>query len=312
MVSSTQACAGNIEPGHDAYYLARLRPVLDQLKKTQALLIAQWQAESSYPAWVQTGIQECDDMQLAHVETGIKAREQSIQLLNTWEYQDHQIPGSTLHLPGLIGGSAAMLALVLKMNEHRKALQAELQTMDQFALSNRPSGMVQADWVRSLLQQAGYARLNRRQVCRQWVVIDTPLSAASFIWNRCRKTERITAEEAERMVRKKAASEKSNPKVWQEDLNKIACLNPNNPNDDLIRVKTETLTRRVNLQDEVGKTKQRYAHSPILFLSGEKQALPRVRPLPQHIQGKHDRLRHRDIMFEEAVYINSLNAYRLA
>lgn len=273
--------------------------IFDEFKSAHALLSEQLLLESDYPSWLQ--------------ETEKKEIQQKlISTINDWCYLDGEEPGKTHQCHGLIGCSEKTTELIEVVNKSRSALQEILMEMDKVEIKKIVIGDAQIyrTLTKEVLASIGYARLNRRQVCRQIVCLKNDVLAIGFFWNHYRKTEKLKRDDVFKLLDKFKQYNTAALSVIESDYASLREV------DDsfFIRVYPESIHRRANITmiDNGNRRRiQRYAHMPIFYLSFSNDKLPIITPLPEKDPEKQRTERRLNITIEDKPYLSSVAIHRV-
>lgn len=145
-------------------------------------------------------------------------------------------------------------------------------------------------------------------VCR--TALPCPVLSAGFFWNRYRKTIKLNRQQILEKLDRLTQYNNADEALIQVDIRRIEAI------DDavLVRVYPESIHQRVNLyiqKEHKEQRIQRYAHTPIFYVTTADKPLPDKTLLPELPAAKETRLLRRNITIEREPYLSSLNLYRL-
>jgi hypothetical protein len=282
--------------------------LLNKFKDTHINLVELLDQDSAYPLWIQSS------------PDPVTARHTLKNLVLNWSYEtDDQEAGKTLQHNGLAPCSQATFMAVEAVNNSRLALHQQLIKIDRFTpiISQKKGQETGGSSIngnnklsKKILQRLGYPRLNIRQACRQFVALPYPVLSAGFFWNRYRKTIKLNRQQILEKLNRLAQSSSSDEAFIQADIERFNSI------DDsvLVRIYPESIHQRVNLyiqKEQQEQRIQRYAHTPIFYVSTPDKSLPDKTLLPELPAAKETRLLRRNITVEREPYLTSLNLYRL-
>jgi len=283
---------------------AELLNVFTTFKDAHDELVACLNADAAYPAWIQ-------QVEGDHAAT----RNMLKSIVLNWSYSDDgQEPGSTIQYNGLAPCSIATYMAVEKVNEQRDLLHKQLMKMDSLENELELSDSEDDDDGDRLSKRAmtrlGYPRFNRRQACRKFTALPYPVLSAGFFWNRYRKTTKLDREQVQARLDKLLQRSLAEHDAIYDEIERFQAIN----DECLVQVFPESIHRRVNLcinQDGVDKRIQRYAHTPIFYVTTPNRPLPPKTLLPDEPAAKECRLAKRNITIESEPYLPLLDLYRL-
>lgn len=279
--------------------------LLTVFKDTHAQLVEQLDQDYLYPLWIQS------------VTDQLTVRETLKKLVLNWSYEeDDQEAGKTIQYNGLAPCSPKTFLAIEAVNHSRKSLHQHLIKMNKFIPdedSEKESESINtmtSHLAKKSMHRLGYPRFNIRQACRQFVVLPYPVLSAGFFWNRYRKTVKLTRQQIKEQLDRIAQYSSSNKLIIEEEYRRFDAI------DDsvLVKVYPESIHQRVNLyiqKENQEQRIQRYAHTPIFYITTADKPLPDKTLLPKQPAAKETRLLRRNITIERQPYLCSLNLYRL-
>lgn len=283
---------------------ATLLAVMDGYHVCHQQLADAISSEIDYPIWIQ-----------GHREF---PRESLVRLVTTWFYTDDETEaGQTIQMNGVVGVSAETMRLVERCNEQRELLQETMQDIDKMG----KDGVVDdSEWdsknkkfpslAIELLAESGFPRLNRRQATRHWIMVEGRLRSAGFFWNRYRKTVKLTRDQVIQKFDKMTQFTTKDMTVLEEDRDRLAKVSDR----QFVQVFPESIHQRVNIVASIdGKDSkiQRYAHTPVFYLSEPHASLPKIAPLMDEPMDKSFRLPVSTVSIEDLPYFSSFAGHRL-
>jgi hypothetical protein len=284
---------------------AELLAVFTAFSDAHNELVACLNDDAAYPAW----IQQIDGDHAA-------ARNMLKSIVLNWSYTDDgQEPGTTIQYNGLAPCSMSTYLAISKVNECRDRLHKQLIKMDSLEGELEVSDLEDDDDSRDRLSKRamtrlGYPRFNRRQACRKFIALPYRVLSAGFFWNRYRKTVKLDRAEVQARLDKLLQRSWGEQNAVYHELERFHAIN----DECLVQVFPESIHRRVNLyvnDDGVEKRIQRYAHTPVFYVSAPNVPLPPKTLLPDEPSAKECRLAKRNITIECEPYLTLLNLYRL-
>jgi len=281
--------------------------LLNKFKDAHANLVELLDQDSEYPLWIQSS------------PDPLTARQTLKNLVLNWSYEtDDQEAGKTLQHNGLAPCSQATFMAVEAVNNSRLALHQQLIKIDRFIpiISQKKDDEINGTSIngnrlsKKILHRLGYPRLNIRQACRQFVALPYPVLSAGFFWNRYRKTIKLNRQQILEKLNRLSQYSTSDEAFIQADIKLFNSI------DDsvLVRIYPESIHQRVNLYIQKGQQEhriQRYAHTPVFYVTTPDKPLPDKTLLPELPAAKEARLLRRNITIEREPYLSSLNLYRL-
>lgn len=212
------------------------------------------------PAWTMGG------------ETDRAARAAAGAMLRRIDYDDGQAANEARILPGLVGCSAATLALAAQVNGQKRRLQQALAALKGVKVTVEDQGQtrqVPAD--QHALARLGHARLHRLQAWRQIPILAARPAAAWFTWAESKKVYRITCAEARARLLAFGAEQ---PHIALQ-LQRLEALDPATP---LAVVGTARPHARANLFWPDRRLTQLRASLPCLYPAAPGEPLPELTP----------------------------------
>ncbi len=285
--------------------IIELISLLTVFKDSHAQLVEQLDQDHLYPLWIQS------------VTDQLTVREVLKKLVLNWSYEeDDQEAGKTIQYNGLAPCSPKTFLAIEAVNRSRKALHQHLIKMNKFIPDEDPEkeseniDTITNHLAKRSMRRLGYPRFNIRQACRQFVALPYPVLSAGFFWNRYRKTVKLTRQQIKEQLDRIGQYSSSNKLVMEEEYRRFDAI------DDsvLVRVYPESIHQRVNLyiqKEHQEQRIQRYAHTPIFYITTADKPLPDKTLLPEQPTAKEARLLKRNITIERQPYLCSLNLYRL-
>lgn len=279
--------------------------LLNTFKDAHTQLVNQLDQDYLYPIWIQS------------IDNSLTAREMLKKLILNWSYEENdQEPGKTLQYNGLAPCSLKTFLAIEAVNNSRLELHQQLIKMNRFIPANNQdeesedTDTIASPLAKKAMHRLGYPRFNIRQACRQFVALPYPVLSAGFFWNRYRKTIKLTRQQIKMQLDRIAQYSSSNESIIQEEYRRFDAI------DDsvLVRVYPESIHQRVNLyiqKEHQEQRIQRYAHTPIFYVTTADKPLPDKTLLPEQPATKESRLLRRNITIERQPYLCSLNLYRL-
>ena len=271
----------------------------EQLQQAHSQLTAALGQESSYPLWIHD------------IESSALAREKVIQLITAIEYEDAMEPGSTEVVCGIVGTGADTLELVERVNETRARLQRILDAMDKIQVDSidpRTAKTTKITLTKHALAALGLKRLNRRQACRKFQILNHGLRSASFIWARLRKIERLTRQQVWDLLAAIGADPHDGSPLSEDYAHMRLCQDA-----ALAKVQPAHVHPRANLcwldTDQQTCRTQRIAVAPLFYRSRPGAKLPRIRPLPDQSQPSL-RLRRSDVKINDHRFLQTIPIHR--
>jgi hypothetical protein len=285
---------------------AELLTVFTAFKDAHEELIACLTDDAVYPAWIQ-------QIEEDHAST----RNMLKSIVLNWSYTDDgQEPGTTIQYNGLAPCSISTYRAIEKVNEQRDLLHKQLIKMDSLG-SNLDASDLEDEYdddrdrlSKRAMTRLGYPRFNRRQACRKFCALPYPVLSAGFFWNRYRKTKKLDRTEVQARLDRLLQRALADSDAIYHEIERFHAID----DEYLVQVFPESIHRRVNLyinQDGVEKRIQRYAHTPIFYVSAPHKPLPPKTLLPNEPAAKESRLAKRNITIETEPYLPLLNLYRL-
>ncbi|WP_374089268.1 hypothetical protein [Methylomicrobium lacus] len=283
---------------------AELLTVFTAYKDAHNELVACLDADTAYPAWIQ-------QVEGDHAAT----RNMLKSIVLNWSYSDDgQEPGSTIQFNGLASCSMSTYMAIERVNEQRDLLHKQLMKMDslenELDLSDNEEDDDGYRLSKRAMARLGYPRFNRRQACRKFTALPCPVLSAGFFWNRYRKTTKLDRTQVQARLDKLLQRSLAENDAIYHEIERFHAIN----DECLVQVFPESIHRRVNLctnQDGVEKRIQRYAHTPIFYVSTPDRPLPPKTLLPDEPAAKECRLAKRNITIESEPYLPLLDLYRL-
>ncbi len=234
-----------------------------------------------------------------------------------WSYDDDTLaPGKTIQHNGLCPCSTKVLNAAADVNISRKILHQQLMKIDKEELGrglgddDEINDRIQRRLSKQLMHRLGYPRFNRRQACRQFVVLPHQVLSAGFFWNRYRKTVKLDRLQVIKRLDKMSQSLSADEAIIQDCYRKLDEV------DDqwFIQVFKESIHQRVNLYLAHGDKElriQKYAHTPVFYISTPDMPLPPRTLLPDKPHNKESRLQRRNITTEPTPFMEALSIHRL-
>lgn len=268
--------------------LQKLTTELEALQK--ALL-----NESAYPTWIWQ-------------QDAVNARAYAGEIITALEYAEDQDPQRTRICPGLLAASQETLDKIFIINDLKDKVTATLRQMDGQKVrvfSEERNKEVEEILSKVALTALGRARLHRRQVLRHLEVLPLPPQRLGFSWAQTRKIQRISLDEAEKMLEEKR-SRFPEDRYLEHQLRLLTELPRDEP---LAQVEPPHLHPRVNIVLSDGRKLQKRGTLPLFYLGNSGDKLPKLIPLAEQPKEGAKRQR-RDRMVEDLPYLPSIHVHR--
>jgi len=278
---------------------ADLAHALQQLEAQLDLLDARLRAEVDYPTWAW----QHDDPK--------SGRRHASLVIQALDYQDGQDAHHTRIFPALLGAAPETLAIARAINHWKSRVRAALAPMArrEIVVTNPDTGTdIKEPLDKVALRWLKHPRFHKRQALRELVVIDHPVTKATFFWARLRKIQRIDKAEATRRLceRLERADTPELRLEWD-------CLQALSPREPLAVVNAPHIHPKVNLVlqtvDGIKRVSKR-AVLPVLYPDRSGTTGPDIRPLPDDPNDSPTRLRRSDVQVEDDPFLPSLHIHR--
>lgn len=246
----------------------------------------------SLPAWTM----ETDGVQ--------RARAKAAALLCQIHYSDGQPSNVSQILPGLVGCSAAVLALAVAVNGQKQRLKQALAALKGHKIEvvdgQGLARVVAAD--QHALARMGHARLHRLQAWRQIPILSARPDAVWFAWSESKKVYRISCAEAQARLR---AFGEDRPHIALQ-LMRLNALAPDTPLAVVGRARPHA---RANLMWSDKRLSQQRASLPFLYPAPPGDPLPDLTPIAGDREARTVRKPRSDRILETEPLLPSIHAY---
>jgi hypothetical protein len=282
---------------------SELRAVLayavQQLDGHLEILGARLCAEADYPTWLW---KQSD----AHA-----GRRYASQVIQAIDYQDGQDAHHCRAAPGLLGGAPETLAAARAVNHWKQRVRAALAPMVKrtIVVHDPETGKpLKRPLDKVALAALKHPRFHKRQALRQLVVIDHPVSRATFFWAKLPKIQTIDKVEAiKRLSERLERSDSPELRLEWERLQLIGAR------ERLAVVNEPHIHPKVNLVlhtvDGIKRIPKRGV-LPVLYPDQPGAAGPDIRALPDEPPPAGHRLKRSDVQIEAEPYLPSLRIHR--
>lgn len=283
----------------DSELRAVLAYAVQQLEVHLDILDARLCAEDGYPTWL---------WKQPDAKAG---RRQAGQVIRAIDYQDGQDAHHCRVAPGILGAAPETLAAARAVNHWKQRVRAALAPMAKRRIVvqdpetgkavKRPLDKVALAWLK-------HPRFHKRQALRELVVIDHPVSRATFFWAKLPKIQTIDKTEAIKRLRERLERGES-PELrleWDRlqvvsDRERLAVVN-----EPHIHPKVNLVLQTV---DGIKRIPKRGV-LPVLYPDEPGAAGPDIRTLPDEPPPAGHRLKRSDVQIEAEPYLPSLRIHR--
>ena len=283
----------------DSELRAVLAYALQQLEMALDSLDARLCAEDRYPTWL---------WKQPDAKAG---RRQASQVIRAIDYQDGQDAHHCRVAPGILGAAPETLAAARAVNHWKQRVRAALAPMakrktvvqdrDTGKTIKRPLDRVALAWLK-------HPRFHKRQALRELVVIDHPVSRATFFWAKLPKIQSIDKAQAIKRLRERL--ERGESPQLRLEWDRLEAVGDG---ERLAVVDEPHIHPKVNLVlqtvDGIKRIPKRGV-LPVLYPDQPGASGPDVRALPDEPPPAGHRLKRSDVQIEAEPYLPSLRIHR--
>ena len=282
---------------------SELRAVLayavQQLDVHLEILGARVCAEASYPTWL-----------WKHADANVGRRHAS-QVIQAIDYQNGQGAHHCRVAPGLLGAAPETLAAARAVNHWKQRVRTALAPMAKrkIVVQDPETGKaIKRPLDKVALAALKHPRFHKRQALRELVVIDHPVSRATFFWAKLPKIQ--TIDKVEAIKRLSERLERNESPELRLEWNRLQVVSAH---ERLAVVNEPHIHPKVNLVlhtvDGITRIPKRGV-LPVLYPDQPGAAGPDIRVLPDEPPPAGHRLKRSDVQIEAEPYLPSLRIHR--